>query len=470
MSFTFSRAPRVDGDRWSDVYLSATARAVSNCGDLLAATALMLALQGRGAGGYAVAAILLAAAVPPVLLAPLTGRLVDRVDSRRLLVSVGLAQAAVCVALAFVTAVPLLVALSALLAAGLAVTQPTTSALLPAMVSRASLPRAAALGQTATAIGGLAAPVLGGTLFGLLGLRTPLLLDALSYLAIALLGALLRTRRNASAHPVAVTRAARQTAASRSVHPAISSRRAAPTTPAPAGARQVATTGRDGVTGTRTGGAVPAGAPAGWRLAGDPLLRPLVLLTGAVIGVVSAANVLEVFFLRGVLHTPATTYGLVSGVWLAALLGGAWGLARLRCSDAATGVALLGALALMCASTGAVAAAPAVGWVVPCYLFGGVANGVLNTGVGVLVGGRVPDAARGRAFALVGAAVNGANAAGYLLGGVLLAVLAVRPAVALVGGAGLALCAALAAPTLRAVARERAVALVTRQPEPVGVS
>src|SRR3954471_2604068 len=103
MPFTFSRAPRVDGDRWSDVYLSATARAVSNCGDLLAATALVLALQARGAGGYAVAAVLLAAAVPPVLLAPLTARLVDRVDSRRLLVSVGLGQVAVCTALALVT-------------------------------------------------------------------------------------------------------------------------------------------------------------------------------------------------------------------------------------------------------------------------------------------------------------------------------------------------------------------------------
>src|SRR3954468_1410060 len=140
MSFTSaSTAPAGTGERWSDVYLSATARAVSNCGDLLAATALVLALQARGAGGYAVAAILLAAAVPPVLLAPLTGRLVDRVDSRRLLVWVGLGQVAVCAALAFVTAIPLLVALAALLAAGLAVTQPTLAALLPAMVSRAGL-------------------------------------------------------------------------------------------------------------------------------------------------------------------------------------------------------------------------------------------------------------------------------------------------------------------------------------------
>ena len=75
MSFTS------DGS-WLDVYLATGARAVSSCGDFLAATALVLAVQQRGAGGFAVAAILIAAALPPVLLVRWTGRLADRVDRK----------------------------------------------------------------------------------------------------------------------------------------------------------------------------------------------------------------------------------------------------------------------------------------------------------------------------------------------------------------------------------------------------
>src|SRR2546426_1008698 len=105
--------------RWTDVYLAAGARAISTCGDFLAATALVLALQERGAGSGAVAAVLVAAAIPPVVLARWTGRLADRVDSRLLLVGAGLAQAAVCLALAYVSGTAAVVALVGVLGCGL---------------------------------------------------------------------------------------------------------------------------------------------------------------------------------------------------------------------------------------------------------------------------------------------------------------------------------------------------------------
>src|SRR5262245_56606041 len=96
MSFT-SGTP----SRWRDVYIAAAARAISFCGDYLAAVALALTLQSRGDNGYGVAALLLAEALPLVLLAPLGGRLADRFDSRILIVITGVGQAAVCVALAY---------------------------------------------------------------------------------------------------------------------------------------------------------------------------------------------------------------------------------------------------------------------------------------------------------------------------------------------------------------------------------
>src|SRR5256885_9180059 len=88
--------------RWSDVYLATGARAISSAGDYLAATALAITLQARGSGGIAVAAVTIAAAMPPVVLSRWTGRLADRVGSRMLLGIAGLAQAAGCVALATV--------------------------------------------------------------------------------------------------------------------------------------------------------------------------------------------------------------------------------------------------------------------------------------------------------------------------------------------------------------------------------
>jgi hypothetical protein len=80
---------------------------------------------------------------------------------------------------------------------------------------------------------------------------------------------------------------------------------------------------------------------------------------------------------------------------------------------------------------------------------------------------------RGRAFARVGAVANGANAAGYLLGGALLSVLAARPTIALVGAGGLLVTVVCAAPTVRAIAKaragERAAAPVPSTVEPAPV-
>ena len=178
-----------------DVYLAAGARGVSQLGDFLAATSLVLALQERGASSYAVAAVLAAAALPPVVLAPLAGRVVDRFDSRVILTSVGVAQAVCCALMAYVRSPWLLVVLAALLAAGLAFTTPTFSALLPDMAGRDGIGRAMAISQTAGSIGSLAGPALAGVLVGLYGLQVPLLIDAASFLAVVGAGLLLRTRR-----------------------------------------------------------------------------------------------------------------------------------------------------------------------------------------------------------------------------------------------------------------------------------
>ncbi|MEU4774752.1 MFS transporter [Micromonospora sp. NPDC023644] len=405
MSFT------TDGSRWSDVWLAAVARGTSICGDFLAATALALALQAAGASGLAVSGLLLAATLPLVVLAPVTGRLADRVDSRTLLVAVGLGQAAVCSLLAFADHPALIIGLVALLACGLAATQPCLAALLPTMVRPADLPRASAISQTASSLGALGGPVLAGLLVGQFGTRVPLLIDAASYLALVVVGLLLKTRRGG--------------------------RRTAAATP-------------------ETG----AGQAPAWRLRRDPLLLAVVLSTAAVITAVGGINVIEVFFIRETLGGSPTTYGLVGAAWMAGMMPGSWLCARLArrlTDDGALVYGVLATLGGICLMVLVAAAVPAAALLVPLWLVAGAANGGENVFANVLTARRVPEAARGRAYAAYGAAVQGGSMGGYLIGGALLAVLSPRPLIAAAGAVGLLVVAAIVPAVVRSVRRARSV-------------
>lgn len=390
-----------DRSCWGDVYLAAGARGVSACGDFLAATALALALQQAGAGGLAVSGLLLAAALPLAVLAPITGRIADRVDSRTVLVVAGLAQAAVCAVLAFVSQPVLIIALVAVLACGLAVTQPTLAALLPSMVRRADLARASGINQTAGMVGMLIAPALAGVLVGQFGARVPLLLDAVTYLSLVAAGLLIRTRRAHVAQP----------------------------------ARTVTVS---------------------WKLRDDRLVAVMVGAIAAVVAGVGAINVIEVFFIRETLGSSATMFGLISATWTGGMLLGALLFGRL--GHRYTGAGRLVQLSLLlAAATCAVVLAAAGAWhallLLPLWLIGGICNGGINVFTTVVMAERVPAAARGRAFASMGAAVQGAGMVGFAIGGPLVDRFEPRPLVAAAGLAGL-VAVALCLPAVRRAGRE----------------
>jgi MFS family permease len=437
MSFT-------SGSRWSDVYLAAAARGVSVCGDFLAATALALALQTAGAGGLAVSGLMLAATLPLVVLAPVTGRVADRFDSRALLVGAGLVQAGVCGALAFAEDPRMIIVLTGLLACGLAVTQPTLSALVPEMVRRDDLPRASAINQTAGTLGILVGPALAGLLVGQLGVRLPLLLDAASYLALVVAGLLLRTRRAGRGRPARDRERLTTTGGvsedgrpSRSVDPEL-----------PVGDGRTVTAAAASAQGTA------------WRLRRDPLLFTMVVAMAAVIGGLGAINVIEVFYVRESLAGSTTMFGIVTAAWTVGVLIGTGLLTRYarRLADDGSLVlatlAMLGGCSLMVLAASAVSAAPLL---IPLWLVGGAFNGGDNVFSNVVTARRVPPEARGRAFAALGAAIQGASMLGYLLGGVLLDRIAPRPLVAAAGTAGLLVVVVSAVPVRRAVRRSRTV-------------
>ncbi|MEO7260025.1 MAG: MFS transporter [Jatrophihabitantaceae bacterium] len=193
MHFTSAR----DGSLWRvrDLRIVVIARAISLLGDELALVALLLRTQGEGNGAWPVVALFAGRRPPLVLLAPLVGPLVDRVDSRRLLLVSGCGQLACCLALAWLPGQPAVLALVAALGAGQAVNSATWQALLPSIVGIDRLPAALGISQATSTVAGIAAPMIGGLLTGLYGAGVPLLLDAATLTAVALAGLTIRTRR-----------------------------------------------------------------------------------------------------------------------------------------------------------------------------------------------------------------------------------------------------------------------------------
>jgi MFS family permease len=405
-----SSASAATAPRWQDVYIKALARAVSQCGDMLAATALALILQGRGEGGLAVAGILLAAAVPVTVAGPFAGRIADRVDSRTLLVTTGLAQAALCVALAFARQPVVLIGLVAVLSCGLAITSPTLAALTPLMVGRENLAKASAINQTASTIGMLTAPALAGVLVGAFGSRLPLLIDAATYLSIPVAGLLIRTRRGGRFRAQAATQAA-----------------------------------------------APGGRQPVFRMRSDALLWPMFIMVGAVIGAIGAVDVVDVFFVRATLHSSPAGYGLIGAVWLGGMVIGALVWSRQRQSDLGTARAMLVACTATSLVIGAAGLVPDIGWLGPAWLLGGALNGAENVQIGVLLGRRVQPEVRGHASAIFNSIAGGANAFGFLLGGALLTIASPRTLIIACGLAGLAVVGIFSPPLVRAIRREQAM-------------
>lgn len=360
----------------------AAGRAISVCGELLVATTLALMLQSGGHGGFAVSGLLLAATLPIALLAPLSGRLADRADSRTLLVIVGLTQAVICAFLAFADHPVVIVALVAALAAGLSITQPTLSALVPRMVREADFAKASGIVQSTSQIGMLAGPALAGLLVGQAGPRVPLLIGAVSYLSLVVIGLLLHTRRHGA------------TDADRAV-------------------------------------------TAGFRLRDDRTLAVTTIAVAAVVAGVSAINVFDVFFVRETLGASATVYGLVAASWGAGMLLGSPLGSRIPAHrrTASTVLALLAGACLAVLIGGATVGSA---WLlIPVWIAGGFCNGLFNVSITVLIVGRVRPEAHGRAFSLFGAAVQTAGIAGFFVAGPLVELFDPRALVAGGGAAGL---------------------------------
>lgn len=367
---------------WREVYTLSGMRSLSVFGDIMAATALTLLAQANGAGGFGVMALLIAATLPPVVLAPITGRIADRFDSRKVIVVVASLQALICLAMITTTSIPVLVGLCTLLAAGVAFTHPVFGGLPSAMVAKEDVPRASAISQTTTMAGMLFAPAIAGFLSSRSGTTLPLALDAASFVLVVL-GAL-----------------------------TISTRLHKKTTAAPTTTPETSTA------------AAPESAPAPYRVWSDRFLRSVLLLSGVVMACACIINVLIVFYVRDTFGASEQVYGVIMTSWAAGMVPGAL-LAR-RVKNLSHEAILIGSFVCIAVAILGAGLAPGVWWIAPFYLLGGIGNGAQATVTHIVFNLRVPHSHRGRAFAALGAVSNTGPGTGFLLGGLLLTVLEPR--------------------------------------------
>ena len=359
--------------RYRDLRIAAPARALSVLGDELALVALMLRVHDSGAGAGGITMLLVAAALPTVLLIPWSGRLSDELDSRLLTVASGLGQAGVCAALAWAPSGWPTYGLVVALQAGNAVSRPAWSALVPRISGEADVGRAVAASQALMTLAGVAGPALGGLLTGWGGARLALLTDAATFVGLAIAGAAVRARR-----------------------------------------------------GGRLRGPDRPHALDGLRiLRRDPVLWPMLVTLLAYVLVGETTNVAEVFLVRDTLHATATQFGLVgtvigAGIFVGSVVGGrARGTRQLVCAVVASAISQAAILA-------AAGLAPTMLTFAVAWALLGLANGVLSTTWMTLTMTRVPDASRGQAVAAVSGLSRACSVGALGLGGLAVSDLGAR--------------------------------------------
>jgi MFS family permease len=325
-------------------------RLVSTAGTWLAYIALVADIYARSHSSRWVAALLVMEFLPSLGVAAVSG-LIDRLPRKLLLIGAELTGCSVFAALPFVGSPAGIVALAAVAGVAGAAFQPALMAAIPNLVDEADLARANGLCQTMSTAGLAAGPALAAALVAGWGVDAAYASDALSFaLSAAVLTGIPRRALQSDA--------ALAEGASRGVREA---------------ARLMRATG---------------------------ILRMLFWTSTVAMLAVSAINVGEIFLARQTFGAGTFGFGLIASGAGAGLVGGSVVSARLVERLGGAGAYRAG---LCLAATGVAAAAvsPDIWVAAACAAGAGFGNGVLLAGRANTVQTLVPDALRGRTFALI---------------------------------------------------------------------
>jgi MFS family permease len=363
-------------------------------GSGLAYVALALRVYQETHSTLAVTMVLLAGGLPVLLLAPVSGLLLDRLPMGRVLAVAGLVVAGALTGLALAHSLMATILFVLLFGVADSVLQPGLTAAIPQLAGEVSVLRATSRLQGATMGGTAIGPLLAGVAGSIGGTSTALLLDAAVSVLFSLVISTLGLRR------------AR--------------------TPAPHGADD--------------------GMAAGLRyLRRDRSMGLLVVVVSVMLAFLGVSMVVEVFLAEKVLHGGTTGYALLITAWTGGMTLGTIIAGRLRSRLLAPGI-IVGLVVLGLGVAGG-AISPTMWMAIAAYGIGGIGDGVQLVGARALLLQRAPAHIAGRACAVFTGATSGAISLGMGLSAALVALLGVRGALLAAGVASMV--AAVAAMMLR---------------------
>lgn len=372
--------------RERDLRVLAGAICLSALGDGIALVALGLRaneLSGtQMGGGLAIAGMFICLWAPVVLLSGHVGLLVDRVETRSLLVAVSAAQACVALALAFVGSLWLLLALAALLGSGIAIAQAAEFSLVPLVTGARTLQATNGIVETARALGLAVGPVCGSVLVAAGGTAAAMTADAASFVVVGLAGLSLAVRRRA--------------------------------TPSAHDERRRA---RDGIA----------------FLFDDRLVALMVVIVFVSLLFMSASIPADLVYVQDILGVEDIGIGIVLSCWMLGMLVGSNLVARRVSLAGLVTAAMVGVIVQGLGKF----VAPfwlVFGFMVATYFVGGIGHGVKNVTSRTLIHVRVAPERHGRAFAAWNGVRNAAELAALAAGGILVGALGARETLWLAGG------------------------------------
>jgi MFS family permease len=372
--------------RERDLLVVAGAICISALGDWIALVAMGLRANDMSAGamgsGLTIAGIFICLWAPVVILSGHVGLLVDRVETRGLLVVVSVAQACVALALAFVGSLWALLLLAAVLGSGIAIAQACEFALVPVVAGTRSLQAANGTVETARALGFAAGPLCGSLLVTAGGTAAAMVVDAATFVVVGAAGLSLAVRRRL--------------------------------TPTDHGVRRRA---RDGI----------------GFLFTDRVVALMVVVVFVSLLFMSASIPADLVYVQDVLGIENIGFGVVLSAWTVGMLAGSNVLARRVSLAGLAGAAMVG-VTVQGLGKFLTPFWLVFGFMVVLYFVGGVGHGVKNVTSRTLIHTRVAPERHGRAFAAWNGVRNAAELGALAVGGVLVGALGARETLWLAGG------------------------------------
>lgn len=375
--------------RWAALHGVAVARALSMFGTNITIWALLF--RERAEGPIAISAMFIAAGLPYIIFGPWAGWLADRFSTRQLVPIVSALLAVLT--LVFIIDMPLWAILGAIFlynAVG-AVESPAWQALLPRLAKPEDLTRAYGFIQGYFAAGQVGAPVVAGVLVATTGFVWPFIIDASTFVILAIIPFVLRVNRAG--------------------HQAHSDAKESTI----AGYRHL------------------------WR---DALLRPITILLAAFILTIGVVNTGEIFLVMDILGANESTYGIVAALFAVGNLVGSAILGARAIGPNWQPRALVLSLWLVGTGVLAIAMSPTLWFVAIANALTGIAHAVLHATANTMLQTRTPEKIRGRVNAAFSGFMTFGNIIATAIGGIALGIWGIREV--MVAGAILSLGALVA--------------------------